>query len=99
MKEEEWSVVAWSGGAGAVISTVFEWECFQWGDVSSSDSFDKCQEDSQGNQEGRYSTSRTRMRRKDKVQAFAGVLLVPGGDQHGPDTKFKTRQLINTALH
>ena len=38
---------------------------------------------------------------EDKVQAFAGVLLVvPWGQQDAPtDTKFKTRQLINTALH
>ena len=38
---------------------------------------------------------------EDKVQAFAGVLLVvPWSQQDAPtDTKFKTRQLINTALH
>ena len=67
----------WLGArAASVISTVLKWECFQWGDVSSSDSFDKCQEDSQaGHNQGDSSTLKMRRRRKDNVQAFAGVLL------------------------
>ena len=40
---------------GAVISTVFKWECFQRGRCpSDSDSFDKCQGDSQGSQGGTH---------------------------------------------
>ena len=54
----------------------FQVGVFPVGDVSSSDRFDKCQEDSQaGHNQGDSSTLRMRRRRKDKVQAFAGVLL------------------------
>ena len=73
-KEEEvgevWLVVAWRGWA--VISTVFKWECFQWRGRQHSDSFDKCQEDSQGRQGGDTHGRGGGGGRK----SFAGVLFV-----------------------
>ena len=81
---------------GAVISTVFKWECFQRGRCpSDSDSFDKCQGDSQGSQGGTHEGG-----------GGGGVSLRgcyyksrPRLEQYWPNTKFKTCQLINTALH
>ena len=99
MKEEEEEDAEDYGGwlvvDGAVISTVFKWECFQRGRrPSDSDSFDKCQGDSQGSQGGTHEGG------------GGGVSLRgcyyesrPRLEQYCPNTKFKTCQLINTALH
>ena len=84
--------------------TVPSYQRFSSGSVSSgaaarqtSDSFDKCQGDSQGSQGGTHEGGGGG---RDRV-SLRGCYYKsrPMLEQYWPNTKFKTCQLINTALH